>query len=105
MSRKLTLIGLVLVAGYSTSALAFDFGPSSMFSLNGFGTLGVVHSDLELADFSSSAFQPDGAGYNTDWSPEVDSLFGLQAAMTYGKFKAVVQGVTKQTPYDNWRPV
>lgn len=105
MSRKFAFVGLVLASGCSTSALAYDFGPSSMFSLNGFGTLGVVHSDLDLADFSSSTFQPDGAGYNTDWSPEVDSLLGLQGTMNYGKWKAVVQGITKQTPYDNWRPV
>ena len=104
MSRKIALIAATLVSGYSAHAMAYEFGPSSMFSVNGFGTLGAVHSNLNLADFSSSTFQPDGAGFNHKWSPEVDSVFGLQGAATYGKWKAVVQGVTRQTPYDNYRP-
>src|SRR6186713_2273864 len=104
MSRKFALIAATLVSGYSAHAMAYEFGPSSMFSLNGYGTLGAVHSNLNLADFSSSTFQPDGAGYNHKWSPEVVSVLGLQAAATYGKWKAVVQTVTRQTPYDNYRP-
>jgi hypothetical protein len=104
MSRKFALVALALVSGYSAQAMAFDFGPSSMFSVNGFGTLGAVHSDLERADFSSSTFQPDGAGFNSDWSPEVDSVLGLQGTVVYGKWKGVIQGVTRQTPYDNYRP-
>ncbi len=104
MSRKLALVATAVVAGYSAPTLAYEFGPSSMFSLNGFGTLGAVHSNLDLADFSSSTFQPDGAGYNDKRSPEVDSVLGLQGTATYGKWTAVVQGVTRQTLYDNYRP-
>jgi len=101
MLRVRTLTAIALVSGYSAGAMAYDVGP---ISLNGFGTLGAVHSNLKLADFSSSTFQPDGAGYNDSWSPEVDSVLGLQAATSYGKWKAVVQGVVRQTPYDNYRP-
>jgi hypothetical protein len=104
MSRKFALVALALVSGYSASAMAIDFGPSSMFSLNGFGTLGAVHSNLELADYSSSTFQPDGAGFNHKWSPEVDSVLGLQGAAVYGKWKFIAQGIVRQTPYDNYRP-
>ena len=104
MSRKLALLALALLSGYSASAMAFEFGPSSMFSVNGFGTLGAVHSNLELADFSSSTFQPDGAGFNHKWSPEVDSVLGLQGSAVYGKWKFVIQAVGRQTPYDNYRP-
>jgi len=103
MSRKLALIALVLVSVYSASAMAVDFSP--VVSVNGFGTVGAVHSNLDLADYSNSAFQPDGAGFNHKWSPEVDSLFGLQLAGSYRKWKVVVQGVTKQNPDDNWGPI
>jgi opacity protein-like surface antigen len=101
MLRKPALLAAALISGYSVSAMAYDVGP---ISLNGFGTLGAVHSNLDLADYSSSSFQPDGAGYNHKWSPEVDSVLGLQATANYGKWKAVIQGVTRQTPYDNYRP-
>lgn len=104
MSRKLALLALTLASGYTASAMAVEFGPDSMYSFNGFGTLGAVYSDLELADYSSSTFQPDGAGFNHDWSPEVDSVLGLQLGAKYGKWRAIIQGVTRQTPYDNYRP-
>ena len=104
MSRKIALIAATLVSGYSAHAMAYEFGPSSMFSVNGFGTLGAVHSNLERADFTAMYLQPDGAGYNHKWSPEVDSVFGLQGAANYGKWKFIVQGVTRQTAHDNYTP-
>jgi hypothetical protein len=95
---------LALVSGYSTSALAYDFGPSSMFSVNGFGTLGAVHSNLDRADYTAIYLQPNGAGRSDSWSHDVDSVFGLQGAANYGKWKLVVQGITKQTARDTWKP-
>ena len=104
MSRKIALFALALLSGYSASAMAYEFGPSSMFSVNGFGTLGAVHSNLERADYTAIYLQPDGAGFNHKWSPEVDSVFGLQGAAKYNKWKVVVQAVTKQNAFDNWHP-
>ena len=105
MSRKLALIALALVSGYSVRAMAYDFGPASMFSLNGFGTIDEVHSNTNRFDFSNSSFQPRGAGFTEKWSPQVDSLLGLQATANYGHLKAVVQAITKQDPDNHWRPV
>ncbi|MEX2500448.1 MAG: hypothetical protein WD397_16395 [Wenzhouxiangellaceae bacterium] len=45
---------------------------------NGFGTLGLVHSSEDQADFVSDIFDPNGAGHSNDLSPEVDSRLGLQ---------------------------
>jgi hypothetical protein len=72
--------------------------------VNGFGTLGAVHSNLERADYTAIYLQPTGAGRSGSWTHDVDSVFGLQGAANYGKWKLVVQGITKQTAHDNWKP-
>src|SRR5580658_2877617 len=78
---------------------------SSIFSLHGFGTLGVVYSDARDADFVGSPFQPNGAGYSQSIAPGIDSKVGLQLGAQFtGKLSAIVQ-VVSQHLYDNtWRP-
>jgi hypothetical protein len=68
-----------------------DLAPS-MFSFNGFGTLGVVHSSDNQADFVSNAFQSKGAGFTDSWSGTPDTKLGIQlnAALT-DRLSAVVQ--------------
>jgi len=56
----------------AAGARADDAG-TSMFSFSGFGTVGVVHSSEDKADFTSSFFRPNGAGYSRSWSADVDS--------------------------------
>src|ERR1700689_4424534 len=77
----------------------------SMFSLNGFGTLGVVHSSDNQADFVSNPAQPKGAGFTESWSATPDTKLGIQlnAALT-DRLSAVVQ-VMSQYQYDGtFRP-
>jgi hypothetical protein len=100
--------GFVLVAILWSPAgvrAAGEDPSSSMFSLHGFGTLGVVYSDARDADFVGSPFQPNGAGYSQIIAPGVDSKVGLQlGAQVTGKLSAIVQ-VVSQHLYDNtWRP-
>ena len=81
-----------------------DLAPS-MFSLNGFGTLGVVHSSDNQADFVSNPAQPKGAGFTDSWSATPDTKLGIQlnAALT-DRLSAVVQ-VMSQYQYDGtFRP-
>lgn len=66
---------LVLLAGTPVHA---QEAAGRMFSLSGFGTLGVVHSTEDEADFVSSVFARDGAGASRSLSPEVDSRIGAQ---------------------------
>jgi hypothetical protein len=76
------------------------------FSLNGFGTLGVVRSDEDQADFASSFVVPDGAGYTRDWSPEVDSVLGLQlTADLTPRFTGILQVVSEQRYDETYTPV
>ena len=77
----------------------------SMFSFNGFGTLGVVHSNDNQADFVSNAFQPKGAGFTDSWSATPDTKLGVQLNVSLtDRLSAVVQ-VMSQYQYDGtFRP-
>lgn len=108
MMGKLLIAAVVAVLVCVTSAGAqVDETPN--FSINGFGTLGVVYSDEDQADFASNLFVPDGAGYTREWSPEVDSVLGLQlTANLTPRFTGILQVVSEQrydgtyTPAVEW---
>ncbi len=93
-----------MLIALATAALAFVPAPgraidlgSSAYTLSGFGTLGEVHANTGAADFTSSVFKPNGAGYSRPWSVSVDSVLGLQFN---GQFlpdlSAVVQVIAQQ---------
>jgi hypothetical protein len=74
----------------AAAAGAADF--TDMFKFNGFGTVGMVNSNEEFADFRGSVIQPDGAGYTRDWDMRSDTKLGLQLSAQFSdKFSAVVQ--------------
>jgi hypothetical protein len=122
--RKLTLCGLsailwpitlvaasgIIGAGsgetaISTSSGTADEPPASMFTFGAFGTLGVVHSDQPLADFTSSRVEGVGAGYTRTWSAAVDSLVAAQvAAQITRQFSAVLQVVSEQNADTSFAP-
>jgi hypothetical protein len=75
------------------------------YRLSGFGTLGEVHSNSDEADFTSSFYAPNGAGYTHDWSPSVDSLAGLQFNGQFlPKLSGVVQLLVEQQYDNHWWP-
>jgi hypothetical protein len=104
--HRLMAIILVAAMGNHSDALADDASSSadphaSMFLFSGFGTLGVVHSSEDRADFTANIFNPNGAGYTRSWSPSVDSLIGGQVIANFGpKLSAMVQAISEQN-YDN----
>ncbi len=82
---------------------------NQIFTFSGFGTAGVVHSSAHEADFTSTIFKPNGAGYTHNWSAYVDSRLGLQmSAQATSKLSAVVQIISEQrydysyTPAIEW---
>ncbi len=76
-----------------------DWAPQLTF--HGFGTLGVVHSSQDEADFVGNVFQPNGAGHYRDWDFGVDSKLGAQVDARFNdKLSAVVQIVARHR-YDN----
>ena len=93
-----------------TAMLTLSFLPGSLWaaesdalslSFDGFGTLGVVHSDYEQADFvTANPLQRSGVGYSRSWGTAQDSKLGVQLSAELGRLSAVVQGLT-QLRYDN----
>tara|TARA_R110002049_G_scaffold272691_1_gene450319 strand:+ start:114 stop:1352 length:1239 start_codon:yes stop_codon:yes gene_type:complete len=72
---------------------------------NGYGTLGVVHSSEDQADFVADVFDPDGAGYNSELSPEVDSRLGLQATVEITPDLVTFGQIIFEQRYDGtWKP-
>jgi len=77
----------------------------SIFTFGGFGTLGVVHSDQPLADFTSSAVEGVGAGHTHAWSAAVDSLAAAQVgARITPQFSAVLQVLSEQNADSSFSP-
>jgi hypothetical protein len=99
----------ILAAACPATAIGSDDPQSPMFSVGGFGTFGVVHSDQDKADFTAQPFEAEGAGHSHRWSAGVDSLFGLQATdQLTPKLSAVLQVISQQnydgsfTPHVEW---
>jgi hypothetical protein len=108
--RRLLVYFFITIVSYSVEAgIASDDSSAPMFSFSGFGTVGVVHSSEDFADFTSSIFKPNGAGYTRSWSPTVDSLIGGQVIVTISpQLSAMVQAISQQnynntyTPHIEW---
>ena len=91
MKFKVFLLLSMLAAG---PALAEENGA---LKINGFGTLGLVHSDNDKADFVTTILQSRGAGYTKSWSGVVDSRLGVQLSYQPAeKFSAVLQVIAEQ---------
>jgi hypothetical protein len=107
--RRRLLRGFLVCCGvallWPIAAAAADDAASPMFSFGGFGTLGVVHSDQNHADFTSLPTEARGAGYPHSWSAAVDSLIGAQvtANLTPG-LSAVLQIISQQNYDASFRP-
>lgn len=74
-------------------------------SFDAFGTLGLVHSTEDRADFVWNPFQPDGPGHSETVSLDVDSRVGGQLTFRIlPELTAVVQAVVEQNQEDEYRP-
>jgi hypothetical protein len=107
MYRNLTALTLATLAMHSSGALASD-----MFSFNAYGTVGVVHSSEDKADFRGTVFQPNGAGYteSTSFNPDT-KLAGQVQAKFNDQWSAIIQLVSQHqydgtyTPQVEWANV
>lgn len=77
----------------------------SIFTFQGFGTIGVVRSSEEQADFLGSLLVARGAGHTAEWSAEIDTRLGGQlTARVSPRLSGVVQVVAEQGPEGSWEP-
>jgi hypothetical protein len=85
---------------------------AAAIAVNGFGTLGAVHSNEPRADFVFDNLQPHGAGRSRHWSMDTDSRLGVQLTMhATPQLSAVVQVISEYradgsyTPFVSWANV
>ncbi len=100
MINKRTGITLVAMALYTSISYAETSEPS-IYSFSGFGTLGMVHSNADKADFIGGVSQPNGAGYSHEWSADVDSKVGVQMNANFTDQLSGVVQVVSEHRYDN----
>jgi len=104
MTPKLNTLALAVMTLYVSTVNADD-STMPTFSLSSFGTVGIVHSSEKNADFTSSIYKPNGAGYTRNWDADVDSLIGAQVtANLTQQLSAVVQVISEQRYDDSYRP-
>ncbi|MBM0107837.1 porin [Steroidobacter sp. S1-65] len=104
MIRKLTALSLLGMAAHSASVQALDFDPS-IFTVNGFGTLGAVYSSEDNATYSGPGFNPRGAGGDDRISTDVDSRLGIQVLGKFSsKLTATLQIISEQDYQGKYAP-
>ena len=102
---KVMFAALMATMLQAASAGENDSAASSMFTLRGFGTLGMTHSDQDQADFVRNFFQNKGAGYSRSWSANVDSRLGVQLDAAFSeRFSGVIQAVAQYRHDSTYSP-
>jgi hypothetical protein len=105
MTHLPRIIAACAAALFACHAGAADLGATGL-ALDGFGTLGVLHSSYDQADFvTANPFYRDGVGYTRSWAADQDSKLGLQVTASLGdRVTAVIQGISQRQYDDTFRP-
>jgi hypothetical protein len=78
---------------------------SNIFSFSGFGTVGMTHSSLTDADYTTTYFEPKGAGHSSEYNFSDDTKVGGQVNAQFTPQLSAVLQVIMQQQYDNsWAP-
>ena len=92
------LLGSVLAAGAARADSVADAATTAPgWTFGGFGSVGMVHSSNDQADYTANVLKPGGAGYSRVWSPNVDSRLGdsvapdLPGSMELIRFRSLSQ--------------
>ncbi len=105
---KMGALALVAWLWYPVAAGATftaEIPAASMFSFSGFGTLGLVHSNEDGADYVANPLQPNGAGYTHPWSSDIDSRLGVQATARFSpQLSAMLQVISEQRFDNTYKP-
>jgi hypothetical protein len=101
---RLLKVGCIVALASSAAAVrAADFG--AIVEFDAFGTLGIVHSSEEDADFTRNILVPRGAGASHSWSPKIDSVLGGQITANFtSRLSAVLQVVSENRYDDSYQP-
>ncbi|MFC0336370.1 porin [Kushneria avicenniae] len=102
MKRILPLLAVLLWTGSADIQAQTRFLDDRV-TLSGFGTLGLLHSNQEHADFVRDIGQPKGA--EQGWSSRIDTRLGLQADIRFDeKLTGVIQGMSQYHSSGDFSP-
>ncbi len=98
--RSCALAALLACGAPAQAELAAPAPSSPTFTFGGYGSVGATHSSHQFADFTSTIFKPDGAGYTRSTSFSNDSRLAAQLGLNFDqKWSAVLQ-LTTERRYD-----
>jgi hypothetical protein len=101
MRFQLRVAAAAALASLATGAQA-QAQSESIFSLSGFGTVGVVGTDRDGAEY---VIPSQIRGADRSWSGEVDSKLGVQLGARFNnQFSATVQVLSKQNGQGSFTP-
>jgi len=101
--NKLACCIALAIAGGTQVAYADEAG--SIFSVSGYGTLGVTHSSEDKADFIPLVGPTEGVGASHSTTLETDSRAALQVNAKFNeKFSAVTQFVSELDENNSYEP-
>lgn len=104
-AHRLKTTGLIIVLTSAAFAARAAEEGNGLFEFDAFGTLGVVHSSEDKADFTRNILVPNGVGASHEWSPKVDSVLGGQVTAHFtSKVSAVLQLVSEQRHENSYEP-
>lgn len=100
--KKTTIAMALSVAGLMTTGSAWA---DVDFSLSGFGTLGVTHSNNKEVDYVASLYPPNGSGLSSSTSFGVDTKAGVQGSLNLGSgLSGILQIVTDHRADNTYSP-
>ncbi|WP_083941378.1 MULTISPECIES: porin [Salinicola] len=103
MRRLLPVCAGLAMAALSGIAEARPLTDDGRLTFSGFGTLGLIHNNLDEADFTRDISQPKGAGEG--WSARTDSLLGAQVGYRFtDRLDTVVQGISRYHDSGDFSP-
>jgi hypothetical protein len=102
--RRVVPAALLSLLVFAPAASAQDlFTPQ--LSFDGFGTVGLVYSTEDRADFVENSMRAEGAGHSGPIDASVDSRIAGQLTLDLGeKITAVVQVIAEQTSSGDYTP-
>lgn len=104
-SLALKHVGSLLLLSLIPALLSAAESGERAVEFDGFGTLGLVWTDLEQADFTASSLKPGSAGYTRSVSGDVDSLLGGQMSVQFSeRLSGIVQVIAEKNPGDDYAP-
>lgn len=100
MHSRIHVISAACLVALASGAQADD--SASMFSVSGFGTVGAVKTNTDLAAYQASL---RSGGATSDVSTDVDTKLAVQVTGTFNPmFSATGQLMTRRNSDGNWNP-